>query len=371
MTPQQREQFTRQLAELTPERPTVTYEMEGHGLRRPPCDRDVDRPGAVRSTTAGSSSTSRSGATSPPRNRPSRRCARARSVTAPWSRTRPRSSAASTPIFRLTFANEAHCRLLAGRSEELLGQDFFASVPLPVSGDGFAPPDAGSDARQSRRHRREREGPAGRQVRWFSWTNRALFDDEGRVTGYQSVGRDITEQKQAEGALRESEAAMRAVAEGVPCRWRSPIWTSPNPVHQCALPSRPSAWRSASRPDRIAQLLGRSRRPDAAHGLWTAEGQRRRLRGSHAAGRRQHRLGAVLGAHDDCSAGEPAYRRRHRPTSPSAGAMEEALRPARPGSPAFMENAPVGMYLKDHGRPLRDGQSGDGQGVRLPGREDR
>ena len=30
--------------------------------------------------------------------------------------------------------------------------------------------------------------------RWFQWTNRALFDAEGRLTGYQSVGRDVTEQ---------------------------------------------------------------------------------------------------------------------------------------------------------------------------------
>ena len=49
--------------------------------------------------------------------------------------------------------------------------------------------------------------------RWFQWTNRALFDAEGRLTGYQSVGRDITDQRRAEAALREREALLSAIIE--------------------------------------------------------------------------------------------------------------------------------------------------------------
>lgn len=40
-----------------------------------------------------------------------------------------------------------------------------------------------------------------REVRWLQWTHRAIFDPSGRVSHYQSVGRDITEQKKAEEKL--------------------------------------------------------------------------------------------------------------------------------------------------------------------------
>ncbi|HKL77923.1 MAG TPA: PAS domain S-box protein, partial [Gammaproteobacteria bacterium] len=36
------------------------------------------------------------------------------------------------------------------------------------------------------------------EVRWTLWTNRAFFDDAGRITHFQSVGIDITERKRAE-----------------------------------------------------------------------------------------------------------------------------------------------------------------------------
>jgi len=41
-------------------------------------------------------------------------------------------------------------------------------------------------------------------VRWHQWNNRAFFDESGKVTEYQSVGRDITERKEIEQLQRES-----------------------------------------------------------------------------------------------------------------------------------------------------------------------
>lgn len=48
-------------------------------------------------------------------------------------------------------------------------------------------------------------------VRWMQWINRMVFDGEGNFLEYQSVGRDITEQKQAERAVQESEQLLRAI----------------------------------------------------------------------------------------------------------------------------------------------------------------
>ncbi|MGC9435498.1 MAG: MASE3 domain-containing protein [Methanomicrobiales archaeon] len=44
----------------------------------------------------------------------------------------------------------------------------------------------------------------GGEVRWQWWNDRAIFDDQGHLIEYQSVGRDITDRKQAREALEEN-----------------------------------------------------------------------------------------------------------------------------------------------------------------------
>jgi PAS domain-containing protein len=51
---------------------------------------------------------------------------------------------------------------------------------------------------------------------WIAWTNKVAFDDRGRITGILSIGTNITERKEAEQALSESEYRYRALADRLP-----------------------------------------------------------------------------------------------------------------------------------------------------------
>ncbi|MCX6689914.1 MAG: PAS domain S-box protein, partial [Methanoregula sp.] len=117
-----------------------------------------------------------------------------------------------TPDGRLTFVNDAYCRYFS------LAKDQCLTHPHTV----VLPPE---DVRQMKQHLASLTPqnpvatiehriimPSG-EVRWQRWNDRAIFDKKGQVIEYQSVGRDITEIKNTEKTLRESEAYYRAIFE--------------------------------------------------------------------------------------------------------------------------------------------------------------
>lgn len=112
------------------------------------------------------------------------------------------------PDGTVTFVNEAFCRYFGLRRQELIGYNY-----APV----IYEPDREHVARLV--NSISRENPVitvenrviiQEQVRWTQWINRAIFDDAGSIVEYQAVGRDITELKQAEEALRQAKEAAEA-----------------------------------------------------------------------------------------------------------------------------------------------------------------
>lgn len=118
------------------------------------------------------------------------------------------------PDGTLTFANSAYCRNAGRPREDLLGKNFLSWVP---ESDHKAIQSIlahlTSDAPMSvaEHHTVTPEGET-----WKLWTRRAIYNEAGALVEYQAVGRDITEQKQAEQALRTSEERMRLAVQNLP-----------------------------------------------------------------------------------------------------------------------------------------------------------
>jgi signal transduction histidine kinase len=52
----------------------------------------------------------------------------------------------------------------------------------------------------------------GGEVRWQQWSDRAIFDSHGKIVEYQSVGRDITDQKRLDKALFETNRKLNLLS---------------------------------------------------------------------------------------------------------------------------------------------------------------
>ncbi len=115
----------------------------------------------------------------------------------------------------LTFVNEAYCRYFHHGRDELIGRSFqpliheddrelvanllvslSPSNPVIIIENRIILPDGA--------------------VRWNRWTDRAIYDREGSLQEIQAIGWDITEQKLAQTALKESRRRLADIFDFLP-----------------------------------------------------------------------------------------------------------------------------------------------------------
>jgi PAS domain S-box-containing protein len=111
------------------------------------------------------------------------------------------------PDTTLTFVNSAYARYFGRSAEELIGSPFLSLVP-PEAHEGiqrhllsFSPEN------KFKGYEHEVFLPDGSRA-WQEWTDQAFFDQRGQIVEFQSVGRDITERKRAEEALRKRDESL-------------------------------------------------------------------------------------------------------------------------------------------------------------------
>jgi PAS domain S-box-containing protein len=115
------------------------------------------------------------------------------------------------PDGTITFVNKTYRDFFNKEESELLGRKLFQHVPE-------------KERHVLNNHLKSltREDPTGKieheimidgKMRWLEWNNKAIFDIKGNLVEYQSVGRDVTDNKTTETQLKEKESKYRALFE--------------------------------------------------------------------------------------------------------------------------------------------------------------
>ncbi|MGD8241969.1 MAG: PAS domain S-box protein [Desulfobacterales bacterium] len=163
------------------------------------------------------------------------------------------------PSGEITFVNRAYCEYFGKTPKQLVGNSFLSLIPeseqkTVMDNISNLTVESPTDS-----HAHKVIAPDGK-IRWHRWTNRALFDAQGKVISYQSIGEDITEYKRIEEVLRKNEKKYRTLIEGAPdlvysySTIRGGIYYSPNVqtvlgYSESHLLKNPHLWRNSIHPE--------------------------------------------------------------------------------------------------------------------------
>ena len=119
------------------------------------------------------------------------------------------------PDGTFTYVNDVYCNFFGKTKDELIGKRYIPQMPvedLERFSKFFMSLDMNNPVGQFTHRLIKPDG----EIRWLRWTDTAIFDDEGSIIEYQTVGRDITARKRAEVALKESEQQLQLIFENAP-----------------------------------------------------------------------------------------------------------------------------------------------------------
>lgn len=119
------------------------------------------------------------------------------------------------PGGELTFVNQVFCEFFNRTYEELLGQKW-QTVQLYDDFERIETKFKKLSPQQPTVMIENSVRSGSGEIRWMQFVQRGFFDENGKLSEIQSVGRDITERRKVEEALSESETFLKNLINSIP-----------------------------------------------------------------------------------------------------------------------------------------------------------
>ncbi len=117
-----------------------------------------------------------------------------------------------SPDWRVSFANEAYCKFYGVSADEVIGTPILDHVPADKREITINHLKSLGRENRTRTSEEETQLPSG-EIRCLQWADTVLIDNDGNITEYQSVGRDITDRKAMEESLLLSGEKLEKLLE--------------------------------------------------------------------------------------------------------------------------------------------------------------
>ncbi len=118
------------------------------------------------------------------------------------------------PDGEISFVNDTYCKYFGRAFDELVGSNLLKLIPDADQKIVMNSISALTVASPKQSHVHSVIKPNG-DIGWQRWTNHAIFSAEGKAVEYCSVGEDVTERKQAQKMLSESEELHRIILANI------------------------------------------------------------------------------------------------------------------------------------------------------------
>jgi len=114
----------------------------------------------------------------------------------------------------LTFVNTAYCSFFAKNRDQLIGTRFIDLIPEGQREETMRQIEALLKGERPQMYEHPVLRPDG-TIGQHQWVNRAIESADGRIEEFQGIGRDITDQRRAEEALRSQEVKLRGAYDRI------------------------------------------------------------------------------------------------------------------------------------------------------------